>query len=81
MKWISVEDRLPESDDAVLICQAGAANEYSYPYTFEDSIEVAFFSHPKWFLEDWDDDRFGKDDFLLEGVTHWMPLPEPPNGE
>lgn len=81
-EWISVEKDMPTVDDVVFVCQMGAINEYSYPYTYEDTVEVAFCSAAgRWFLEDWDEDRFGKDDFLLEGVTHWMPLPPEPNGE
>ena len=75
MEWISCEDRLPEPESYVLTAT---------PYDFvadtmlhiegftltnllycEDKIEGAY----------WFNDQIGEES---HGVTHWMPLPEPP---
>ena len=53
-QWISVDERLPEKNTAVLIwC------------TENPEIVVALWS-----------DFPG--DYMIHGVTHWMPLPEAP---
>lgn len=66
MEWISVEDRLPDSKGQwVLVYADGAMACLGY------------------------DSRRGFADWILsaalnvciEGVTHWMPLPEPPEDE
>ena len=75
-KWISVEERLPElieqteGDDFLL--------NYSKPVLvrrFGRYTEIAAFA-----LEGLDE--FWVDEVLnkISGVTHWMPLPEPPEG-
>ena len=50
MEWISVEERLPESE--FVLCTDGK-------YCFVNIIP-------------------DMEDVLEDGVTHWMPLPEPP---
>lgn len=67
--WISVEDRLPEDDGDVLAIVSG----YPTPnITLEDVLVVAAFCKGEgWYIEeyrDWDNPI----------ITHWMPLPEPP---
>jgi hypothetical protein len=61
--WISVEDRLPEDEAACLVTDGKGC-----------SVSI-FFEEFGWM--DFDDyysaSAFGKGD-----VTHWMPLPEPP---
>jgi hypothetical protein len=49
-EWISVEDRLPEEGEHILVC----------------------------YSDGWICDQYTPFD---DGVTHWMPLPEPPKGE
>lgn len=61
-QWISVEDRLP--DKAVTGCLVYA----------DEWTRVADWTHDKWGIEWW---------FYVDGeydpeITHWMPLPEPP---
>lgn len=100
-KWISVEDRLPESGEHILatceihslygykkqyVCEAYYAKEHSisegkypedtdcYDYSEEDD---EYYLKEGWYevIHNWDE--YGSvviDDF----VTHWMPLPEPP---
>lgn len=70
--WISVEDRLPESkDDSVLAYWAdnGGMDMVHIQDYFDDITagiaEDGFTQlYTKWYIS--------------SGVTHWMPLPEPP---
>lgn len=57
-KWMSVKDRLPETETSVLVC-----TERGYIFLSWASNEDVF-----WFYNEDEDDR----------VTHWQPLPEPP---
>lgn len=64
-QWISVEDRLPEESKEVLI--------YLPEY---NSVETAsLFTIPSLNLKEWTQDE---DAFMLDEVSHWMPMPEPP---
>ena len=66
-EWISVKDRLPEIDKKVLVCDIDVEDE-PVIHTYELSIdEDGYF---------WSDEGGWWIDF--ECVTHWMPLPEPP---
>jgi len=60
-EWISVEERLPEENEQVLMCAINFVGEAYINYD------------EKWM-------RFGFEieDFLQATVTHWMPMPEPP---
>ena len=60
-QWISVKDRLPESEYvSVLVCQSR-----------NNIIMVAQLKGNEW--------KTGESPMdYLAGVTHWMPLPEPP---
>ena len=69
-EWISVKDRLPEEDDNYIVtacdegCSAGEGIWYS------TVVVVAEYYKGSW---TW------YDEYSLEGiVTHWMPMPEPP---
>jgi len=71
MEWIDVNDRLPPLGEWYLIC--GGTNP-SKPFTtmgFLDGVSgddsVIWLTH-----NDTQDDEW-------ENVTHWMPLPSPPN--
>ena len=69
-EWISVKDKLPEKDGNYLVtacdegCSAGEGIWYSMV------VVVAEYYKGSW---TW------YDEYSLEGiVTHWMPMPEPP---
>lgn len=68
MQWISVKDRLPESDHDVLVTVSGRVGNI----TLIDSIEIGSFNRDEgWILEmwpEWEDPT----------ITNWMPLPKPP---
>lgn len=79
MKWISVEERLPDEDGHYIVFEV-------WPYG--NIISLAFYA-PKYngFEEHLNgravwykyDSEVG--DFEVTDVTHWMPLPEPPETE
>lgn len=71
-EWISVKDRLPEIDGNVLVIVNGKPHKN---VTLESAYELAEFSPSDgWILEMWPEWETPK-------VTHWMPLPEPPEAE
>jgi len=63
MEWISVKDKLPNKNELVL-CRV---NDFGNEFTCigEHSVTGAF-----WFQFSYQS---------LDKVTHWMPLPKPPN--
>lgn len=65
-RWISVEERLPDIDAEVLIC------------TDEGLYDVTQYSGGERF---WTLERNPDCWVTALGVTHWMPLPEPPKEE
>ena len=79
-RWIPVNERLPESNGAYLVhagrghidCVRFAKDLYAVdPYDFAiRKGKSGFYIY---------DSEYGFD--VYEGVTHWMPLPEPPKGE
>ena len=64
-RWISVEERLPERYKHVLVATR-------FTDGGEPDLEIAYFSIGGWKKEE------GR---LYGKVTHWMPLPEPPEEE
>ncbi len=67
MEWISVEDRLPETNEAVLLhgcscCCVAYLDVYGQwePEGVESSYDMAYVV------------------LQVGNPTHWMPLPEPP---
>ena len=67
--WISVNDRLPEDEQGVLVIASGRPQEH---LVLDNACELAtFYAGEGWLLEaypDWGDPQ----------VTYWMPLPERP---
>lgn len=66
MEWISVKDKMPKSCQWVLVVYKSSIWQCL-------KIEIAYFRCKNWYTTE---ARYSE----LEGVTHWMPLPEPPNG-
>ncbi len=64
-EWISVKDRLPNEGQEVL-CYGGGNLMNVYIYLDDDC---------------WEDEYGYWETAESEGITHWMPLPEPPKGE
>jgi hypothetical protein len=64
-RWIPVEERLPELDEYVITYNQEDAHVQVYA-NFGESFGVGFY-----------------EDILAQAlpVTHWMPLPEPPESE
>lgn len=67
--WISVNDRLPEDEQGVLVIASGRPREH---LELDSAYEPAtFYAGEGWLFEaypDWEDPQ----------VTYWMPLPERP---
>jgi hypothetical protein len=62
MKWISVNDRMPEDGQEVIIYSEGGKVEAGVYYSNEFGFDYYDVS-----IRD-----------IIVNVTHWMPLPEPP---
>jgi hypothetical protein len=65
-EWISVWDRLPGKQIDVMI--------FAHPKGYAGYHDLGFIGTD---LASWWDDMGEK---MIADVTHWMPLPEPPNG-
>lgn len=67
-RWVSVDDRLPENDDEVFIWPRPVFNETCFTACYE-----------KWDKR-WRTDFYNGCDYedYHPTVTHWMPLPPPP---
>ena len=65
-KWISVEDRLPESHDEKADC---------YLVTDGEFIWMAYYACKEWQFAECTDSPYVID---WTDITHWMPLPELP---
>jgi len=78
MKWISVEDRLPEPEVMVLATVSGYDGILTLERRWETCNSMMESEFKDFLYWDWVDND-GQD---LEGlVSHWMPLPELPTGE
>lgn len=84
-EWISVEDALPEQDGEYLayekyqfLSDKGYMCIRSFSHNLENIDEYDFYGEER---EGWYnfDNEYGY--FETDGVTHWMPLPQPPKGE
>lgn len=76
-KWISVSDRLPENNEQVIILDTNTKDFSGYAknkYCCPDEVSGALFFDGIFYSNGPDFDY--PDVFYY--VTHWMPLPEPP---
>lgn len=75
-EWISVKDRLPEADGRYLVvtsvCGVPFRDVANYTHKY------AGFEEHLWGKAMWYDYDGEYGDFEKTGITHWMPLPEPP---
>ena len=74
MKWIPIEERLPDHSRPVLVWRNTGTPSYStcaIPYNFT-GIEIARYACDEFMM--------GHHDFNCAGVTHWMELPSAPEG-
>lgn len=66
--WISVNDRLPDDDDLVLVSISGKYRNT----TFSAALELARCTESEgWIVEAYPE-------WTNPNITHWQPLPEPP---
>lgn len=83
-KWISVEDRLPK-DSIKVLCRVAMLCDYPdcEQYDVEDYFicEGHWDANPSSRLGGWYINRRPDISVKAEKVTHWMPLPEPPEVE
>lgn len=79
-EWISVKDRLPEHDQNVLIFAEGKSD-----YNFGDTvIEISHIGNQKFFHDSPDNWCWiAPWQYFTTNyeITHWMPLPQPPERE
>jgi hypothetical protein len=66
-EWISVNDRLPDDMESVLVCDMNPIAP------FVSIVDIAFFADGVWQM--WDG-RY--EPYEIVTVSHWMPLPELP---
>ena len=73
-EWIPVSERLPQICTNVLV--AGRM-KYRWEHKYLQFVDEAFFNEREFFetSNDWYE---GQDEFE---ITHWMPLPKPPEEE
>ena len=64
-EWISVDERLPDKRQEVLAYRGDFNGDMMNVYTYLGSAN-------------WEDDYGYRGSTEHEGITHWMPLPEPP---
>lgn len=72
LKWISVEERLPELDRGVLVYYGNLVRSYVYVAEMKRHYD----SETREWMDDWVE---GPSAIVTEDVTHWMPLPDPPS--
>lgn len=68
-KWYKVEERLPDDDGFVLVIVNGKHRNVE----FDNAIMMAALDGDQWYVEGWPD-------WENPNVTHWMMLPDPPEG-
>jgi hypothetical protein len=69
-EWISVEDRLPNNGINILMFMKNKTHSWSQIGCYDST-------HNDWCVCNEQLDHVEKD--FYEDVTHWQPLPEPPN--
>lgn len=78
-EWISVEDRLPELEQIVLAVLNEPNKRLNYPY--EEKTLFLFrkgYNYITGYEEKWERPFGAETVDYNDEVTHWMPLPQPP---
>ena len=74
MEWISVDDRLPDTYQEVLVF---GNDEYN---NLGRGVWIGYYRYDDWHIVnngDYIDGGYGRD-YINSKITHWMPLPKPP---
>lgn len=75
MEWISVKDRLPKTQEMVLVKTRDQREEWQY-------IVLSLYDGKGFFIDTgnkfWSGPCDANIEFEFEEITHWMPLPEAP---
>ena len=75
-EWISVKDRLPETDGIYIVCDCRLnGNQWIHTAGFRKASSSWCELHGMYY-----DDVYGRYS-EQDKITHWMPLPQPPKGE
>lgn len=76
MTWIKIEDRLPKDEQEIVFCVYAVDNPCIGWGTSKCGIYSQVNYYPKYDLwGKWDEGNF----MLIPGrITHWMPMPNPP---
>lgn len=76
-RWISVKDRLPENEQEVIVISHGWGGRLVYAGTYKKiESETSWLTGITSKASDWS--LWGWSYLREPQVTHWMPLPEPP---
>ena len=75
MKWIPVTERLPEDGDQCLVT---VKYKYAYEKEYSIDVDVATYRPEGGYIDYWDTYNDWNEGQQYLHVTHWMPLPEPP---
>jgi len=82
MKWISVKDRLPDESESKTL---GFVYMDDMGYGYQDVCIWDDFKHHKLIYPAGFGEKFIEFNKMnnegMNRITHWMPLPEPPEGE
>jgi hypothetical protein len=70
MNWINVKERLPIECESVLIWKKGMIPISASLFCTKQGKAICYL------VENWDE---SDQTISLEGVTHWMQIPETPN--
>ena len=75
-EWISVKDRLPETDGIYIVCDCRLnGNQWIHTDGFRKASSSWCELHGMYY-----DDVYGRYS-EQDKFTHWMPMPNPPKGE